>query len=123
MEDDTAAGAPLYYIADQDLWLNGPGGNVRAFAAGDHVPPGHVDRFGWAELVSVPGEDAPGAMVSSAPDDSGPGGDEDEQDADDSAPDAAARPPASAPPAAPAAPAKPTSTSDGGKPAEGHTTP
>jgi hypothetical protein len=73
MADDTAAEAPLYYIADEDLWLNGPGGNVRAFAAGDHVPPGHVDRFGWAGLVSAPGADSPGAQVSSAPSGIGPG--------------------------------------------------
>jgi hypothetical protein len=124
MADDTAAEAPLYYIADQDLWLNGPGGNVRAFAAGDHVPPGHVDRFGWLDLVSVPGDDAPGAMVSSAPDDSGPGGDQD----DAGEPPAASTPPAapaaaSAPPAARPAAAKPTTPEDGGQPAEGHTTP
>jgi hypothetical protein len=72
MANDTAAG-PLYYIADTDLWLNGPGGNVRAFAAGDHVPPGHVARFGWEDAVSVPGDGAPGALVSSAPSGVGPG--------------------------------------------------
>lgn len=112
--DDTAADVPLYYIATQDLYITGPGGPVRAFAPGDHVPPAHVERFGWQDGVEVPGDDEPGPPPAAPPAGGG---------AEDGAATPAAGARAGAPPA-PAAPAPSTSTpSDGGQPAERTTTP
>lgn len=41
---------PAYYIADQALFID----FVRAFNPGDQVPVGHIEKYGWADLVHAP---------------------------------------------------------------------
>lgn len=45
-----AAEQPPYYIADQALDID----YVRAFNPGDQVPVGHIDKYGWADMVHAP---------------------------------------------------------------------
>lgn len=47
----TAETPPAYYIADQALFID----YVRAFNPGDQVPVGHIEKYGWADLVHAPG--------------------------------------------------------------------
>lgn len=127
MAGGTAAPLPLYYIATEDLYITGPGGPVRAFAPGDHVPPGHVARFGWQDGVEVPGDDEPGpppagpAAADSTVSEHGP--ELAALDGTETVLPAAAAPAAAPPPAGTPAPGKTSTTSDGGQPAERTTTP
>lgn len=108
--------APPYWIADEELWIRGPGGNVRAHQAGDRVSNARVAQYGWEGLVTDPAAEASQD-------------DEDATEAEDgtSAPASPAPAPtgSQAPAQAPAAKTTPppaTSTSDSGPAAEGATT-
>ncbi|WP_188188053.1 hypothetical protein [Nonomuraea sp. SYSU D8015] len=55
---EQAPATPPYYIAEQPLFIGDQ--FSRAFNPGDHVPPGHVEQYGWHDLVRAPdGYDAP----------------------------------------------------------------
>lgn len=52
--DDTAAAPPPYWIATGELWIRGPGGNVRAHNPGDRVSDARVVQHGWQDSVRDP---------------------------------------------------------------------
>jgi hypothetical protein len=52
----TPQGAPPpYWIATAELWIRGPGGNVRAHQPGDRVSNTRVVKYGWQAGVRDPG--------------------------------------------------------------------
>lgn len=50
--------APPYFIAAEPLFIDGNQFN-RAHNPGDRVPADHVEKYGWADKVRHPNDDAP----------------------------------------------------------------
>lgn len=114
MAGDTAAPPPPYWIAGDELWIYGPGGNVRVHQAGDRVSHARVVQHGWQHLVTDPDaaqdEDAaPAGDDPAAPAETAPAASGSQDRATAPAVKTTSQPPAS-------------STSDSGPAAEGATT-
>lgn len=114
-QNPEAVAPPPYWIAAGELWIRGPGGNVRAHQAGDRVSNSRVAQYGWEGLVTDP------AAEASQDAEDGP---EAEDGTSTPATPALAATAAQVPAQPPAAkiPPSPASTSDSGPAAEGATT-